>query len=95
MHYIGLGKRGDRSALHYVGLGKRKSALNYIGLGKKKSDPAVPLPLRSRYRADGGVGQSRTSERVARRGRRRVQLRRRWASSPVDPALLAMGISRK
>jgi len=86
MHYIGLGKRsGERSALGYEGLDKRKSALKYIGLGKKKS---VTSPVERRRYAD-------SSRRVSDRGRRRAQLRRRWASSTVDPGLLAMGIGRK
>jgi len=91
MHYIGLGKRLDeRSALHYVGLGKRKSALNYIGLGKKST---ALQALGRHYDDSSDIGD--VERRVARRGRRRVKLARRWSSSTADPALLVMGIGRK
>lgn len=91
VHYIGLGKRpAEQSALRYVGLGKRKSALSYIGLGKKSTAMQA-----QRRRHDDSGDASDVKRRVSKRGRRRVQLRRRWSSSAVDPALLVMGIGRK
>jgi len=94
VHYIGLGKRaGQHSALHYVGLGKRKSPLSYIGLGKKSGLERV-----QRQRYDDSMDATDVERRSAsKRGRRRVQMNRRWSSSSstVDPAWLIMGIGRK
>jgi len=96
MHYIGLGKRaGERSAIHYVGLGKRKSALNYIGLGKRSGAAAQLQRQGHRYRDDGARPTSVARRRAPKRGRRRVKLRRRYATTAVDPALLVMGIGKK